>query len=181
MSAHILTVRLVRPNLPAHAQKGISACCEGVLGRQGLGPCHQVGHQGAQAELTTLDVTITVKMAPACSKHRGCCCVYRARVVSVPLHTFVACRRGSIAAALLITTCFTIVPMQEPVAFSGGIVAGLLGLKLEEDPLREWLERTSSGAKVGLSSAGHSIGNLTLCACLLRPGLLANVALVPVQ
>ena len=38
--------------------------------------------------------------------------------------------------------------VQEPAAFVGGIVAGLLGLNLSEDPLRNWLERTAASARV---------------------------------
>jgi hypothetical protein len=32
--------------------------------------------------------------------------------------------------------------IQEPVAFVGGMFAGLLRLDLEEDPLKEWVTRT---------------------------------------
>ncbi|GJN02277.1 hypothetical protein PR202_ga19610 [Eleusine coracana subsp. coracana] len=32
--------------------------------------------------------------------------------------------------------------MKEPVAFMGGVFAGLLRLDLNEDPLKEWLTRT---------------------------------------
>lgn len=32
--------------------------------------------------------------------------------------------------------------MQEPVAFAGGIFAGLLRLDLNEDPLKEWVAKT---------------------------------------
>ncbi len=35
-------------------------------------------------------------------------------------------------------------------AFSGGIVAGLLGLSLSEDPLKDWLERTAAGTTTGV-------------------------------
>lgn len=33
-------------------------------------------------------------------------------------------------------------PLQEPVAFAGGMFAGLLRLDLNEDPLKEWVTRT---------------------------------------
>ncbi|KAJ3706519.1 hypothetical protein LUZ61_010224 [Rhynchospora tenuis] len=32
--------------------------------------------------------------------------------------------------------------LKEPVAFMGGLVAGLLRLDLNEDPLKEWISRT---------------------------------------
>ena len=32
--------------------------------------------------------------------------------------------------------------LQEPVAFMGGMFAGLLRLDLNEDPLKEWVSRT---------------------------------------
>ena len=38
--------------------------------------------------------------------------------------------------------------VQEPLAFSAGVVAGLLGLNLSEDPLKEWLERTAASSRV---------------------------------
>lgn len=34
------------------------------------------------------------------------------------------------------------VTMQEPVAFLGGIFAGILRLDLNEEPLKEWVTRT---------------------------------------
>lgn len=40
------------------------------------------------------------------------------------------------------------VAMQEPVAFWGGAFAGALGLNLQEDPLKSWLQRTASDAGV---------------------------------
>lgn len=36
----------------------------------------------------------------------------------------------------------SLVLFQEPVAFMGGIFAGLLRLDLNEDPLKEWVART---------------------------------------
>ncbi|DBB08615.1 hypothetical protein WJX82_006801 [Trebouxia sp. C0006] len=33
---------------------------------------------------------------------------------------------------------------QEPVSFLGGIFAGFLGLSLDQDPLRDWIEQTAA-------------------------------------
>lgn len=49
---------------------------------------------------------------------------------------------------------------QEPVAFLGGVLAGVLGLNLKEDPLRSWLERTSAEAGVS-SRLSHFIFSCT--------------------
>ncbi|KAK9816732.1 hypothetical protein WJX72_004326 [[Myrmecia] bisecta] len=38
--------------------------------------------------------------------------------------------------------------VKEPVAFWGGAFAGVLGLDIQEDPLRGWLERTRADAGV---------------------------------
>lgn len=38
--------------------------------------------------------------------------------------------------------------VQEPVAFLGGLFAGLLRLDLKEDPLREWVEKTVEAAGI---------------------------------
>ncbi|XP_072957134.1 UPF0426 protein At1g28150, chloroplastic isoform X1 [Typha angustifolia] len=49
--------------------------------------------------------------------------------------------------------------LKEPVAFMGGVFAGLLRLDLNEDPLKEWVSRTmeASGiAKEGQISDGES-------------------------
>lgn len=32
--------------------------------------------------------------------------------------------------------------LREPVAFWGGVVAGFLGLNLDQDPLKEWIRQT---------------------------------------
>jgi len=37
---------------------------------------------------------------------------------------------------------------QEPVAFWGGVFAGALGLNVDADPLRSWLQRTAADAQV---------------------------------
>nr|ABK24986.1 unknown [Picea sitchensis] len=36
--------------------------------------------------------------------------------------------------------------LKEPIAFFGGVFAGLLRLDLKEDPLREWVARTTEAA-----------------------------------
>ncbi len=36
--------------------------------------------------------------------------------------------------------------LQQPTAFLGGFVSGLLGLDLHEDPLKSWLERQTGSA-----------------------------------
>jgi hypothetical protein len=36
--------------------------------------------------------------------------------------------------------------LQEPLAFLGGVFAGVLGLNLEEEPLKGWVERTQEQA-----------------------------------
>lgn len=38
--------------------------------------------------------------------------------------------------------------LQEPIAFFGGVFAGLLRLDLKEDPLREWVARTTEAAGI---------------------------------
>ncbi|CAI9111677.1 OLC1v1011962C2 [Oldenlandia corymbosa var. corymbosa] len=38
--------------------------------------------------------------------------------------------------------------LKEPVAFMGGMFAGLLRLDLNEDPLREWITRTAEAAGI---------------------------------
>lgn len=38
--------------------------------------------------------------------------------------------------------------LKEPLAFLGGVFAGVLRLDMNEDPLREWVTRTSSAAGV---------------------------------
>eukprot|EP00850_Spirogloea_muscicola_P011806 SM000074S21716 [mRNA] locus=s74:620649:621084:- [translate_table: standard] len=38
--------------------------------------------------------------------------------------------------------------LQEPIAFFGGLFAGLLRLDLTEEPLRNWLARTSEAAGI---------------------------------
>lgn len=38
--------------------------------------------------------------------------------------------------------------VQEPVAFFGGFVAGILRLDLNEDPLREWVAKTAEEAGI---------------------------------
>ncbi|XP_031263024.1 UPF0426 protein At1g28150, chloroplastic-like [Pistacia vera] len=38
--------------------------------------------------------------------------------------------------------------LKEPIAFAGGIFAGLLRLDLNEDPLKEWVTRTADAAGI---------------------------------
>ena len=44
--------------------------------------------------------------------------------------------------------------MQEPVAFLGGIFAGFLGLSLDQDPLKDWIEQIAAGSEV--SATDHA-------------------------
>ena len=59
----------------------------------------------------------------------------------LPHHQLSAC--GSVPCVLL----------QEPVAFLGGLFAGLLRLDLSEDPLKEWVSRTAEAAGVDLEES----------------------------
>ena len=43
--------------------------------------------------------------------------------------------------------------LQEPVAFLGGLFAGLLRLDLSEDPLSEWVNRTAEAAGMDLGES----------------------------
>ncbi|KAL0041352.1 hypothetical protein WJX79_000511 [Trebouxia sp. C0005] len=45
---------------------------------------------------------------------------------------------------------------QEPVSFLGGIFAGFLGLSLDQDPLRDWIEQTAADSS-GLSSSSTTV------------------------
>ncbi|MBW4470871.1 MAG: hypothetical protein KME45_10785 [Stenomitos rutilans HA7619-LM2] len=47
---------------------------------------------------------------------------------------------------------------QQPIAFLGGFVSGLLRLNLSEDPVRSWLDQ-QSGATSYTSTAGSNNGN----------------------
>lgn len=38
--------------------------------------------------------------------------------------------------------------LQEPVSFLGGIFAGFLGLSLDQDPLKDWIEQTAADSLV---------------------------------
>lgn len=49
--------------------------------------------------------------------------------------------------------------VKEPVAFFGGLVAGLLRLDLQEEPLKDWVERTSKAA--GLDQEGKASEQVT--------------------
>lgn len=50
--------------------------------------------------------------------------------------------------------------LQEPVAFWGGVFAGVLGLNLDEEPLKSWVERTSG--KVGRHLLLRVVSSMTL-------------------
>ena len=45
--------------------------------------------------------------------------------------------------------------IQQPIAFAGGFVSGILQLKLDEEPLSEWLEKQGYSS-VGKSSSANS-------------------------
>jgi len=45
---------------------------------------------------------------------------------------------------------------QEPIAFFGGVFAGLLRLDLNEEPLREWVAQTSEAAGLDLSESASA-------------------------
>lgn len=47
---------------------------------------------------------------------------------------------------------------QQPIAFLGGFVSGLLRLNLSEDPVRSWLDQQSGGTSY-TSTAGSNNGN----------------------
>lgn len=73
------------------------------------------------------------------------------RSLSVDLDTVVWRVSTSLAAPsrhfhIIIASVF----LQEPVAFVGGIFAGFLGLSLDQDPLREWIQQTAAGGQVSL-------------------------------
>ncbi|XP_075481006.1 UPF0426 protein At1g28150, chloroplastic [Primulina tabacum] len=48
--------------------------------------------------------------------------------------------------------------LKEPVAFVGGIFAGLLRLDLNEEPLKEWVSRTVQAAGLSMEEIGRSDG-----------------------
>jgi hypothetical protein len=49
--------------------------------------------------------------------------------------------------------------IQQPVAFLGGFVSGVLRVKLSDDPLRSWLEKQGvTSFSYGESSAANSSG-----------------------
>eukprot|EP01023_Acetabularia_acetabulum_P022177 TRINITY_DN2189_c0_g1_i1.p2 TRINITY_DN2189_c0_g1~~TRINITY_DN2189_c0_g1_i1.p2 ORF type:complete len:113 (+),score=16.52 TRINITY_DN2189_c0_g1_i1:158-496(+) len=47
--------------------------------------------------------------------------------------------------------------VKEPVAFFGGVFAGVLGLNLQEDPLRSWIESTAAAAGVSYEVANRKV------------------------
>eukprot|EP01024_Parvocaulis_polyphysoides_P029063 TRINITY_DN26203_c1_g1_i1.p1 TRINITY_DN26203_c1_g1~~TRINITY_DN26203_c1_g1_i1.p1 ORF type:complete len:116 (-),score=9.88 TRINITY_DN26203_c1_g1_i1:391-738(-) len=47
--------------------------------------------------------------------------------------------------------------VKEPVAFFGGVFAGIFGLNLQEDPLRTWIESTAASAGVSYEVANRQV------------------------
>ncbi|KAL6493433.1 hypothetical protein OROGR_032212 [Orobanche gracilis] len=45
--------------------------------------------------------------------------------------------------------------LREPVAFMGGILAGLLKLDLNEEPLKEWVSRTVEASGISAEELGN--------------------------
>ncbi|MBC7824153.1 MAG: hypothetical protein H7126_09755 [Candidatus Parcubacteria bacterium] len=45
---------------------------------------------------------------------------------------------------------------QQPVAFFGGLVSGLLRLSLSDDPVKTWLDQQTGTTSYSSSSGGHS-------------------------
>lgn len=39
------------------------------------------------------------------------------------------------------------IDVQEPIAFLGGIFAGFLGLSLDQDPLKDWIQQTAADSQ----------------------------------
>ncbi len=48
---------------------------------------------------------------------------------------------------------------QQPVAFFGGLVSGLLRLNLSDDPVKTWLDQQTGTASYPSSSSGGHNGN----------------------
>ncbi|GLC74341.1 hypothetical protein PLESTF_001501500 [Pleodorina starrii] len=46
--------------------------------------------------------------------------------------------------------------VKEPVAFWGGMFAGIFRLSLDQDPLRTWVERTSSQARAATGQSSNA-------------------------
>lgn len=46
------------------------------------------------------------------------------------------------------TAVIALLYLQEPVAFLGGMFAGILRLDLNEEPLKEWVRRTAEAAGI---------------------------------
>jgi hypothetical protein len=46
------------------------------------------------------------------------------------------------------------VVVQEPVGFFGGLFAGVLRLDVEDEPLKDWIERTAETAGVSAAPCG---------------------------
>ncbi|GAB2219940.1 hypothetical protein Droror1_Dr00007581 [Drosera rotundifolia] len=80
-------------------------------------------------------------MAPA-KQHQGC--VMRRSRLGTKLN------RGGVKAFFINPIEDPIVKeaLKEPVAFMGGVFAGFLRLDLNDDPLKEWLQRTVEAAGI---------------------------------
>ncbi|GIL89430.1 hypothetical protein Vretimale_18915 [Volvox reticuliferus] len=102
-------------------------------------------------------------MIRALSKSRRPCAFVRASGAPTPLRPH---RRGKVSKQSSPETAPTLLPrnpadvladqiqdpilraaVKEPVAFWGGVFAGIFRLNLDQDPLRTWVERTSSQAR----------------------------------
>ncbi|KAL5703351.1 hypothetical protein ACHQM5_028452 [Ranunculus cassubicifolius] len=71
--------------------------------------------------------------------------VLKSRLVKT--NSFPSSQRFQSSKRLTVKSCLFEQPLlkealKEPVAFFGGLFAGLLRLDLNEDPLREWISRT---------------------------------------
>eukprot|EP01025_Chloroclados_australasicus_P055591 TRINITY_DN6771_c0_g1_i1.p2 TRINITY_DN6771_c0_g1~~TRINITY_DN6771_c0_g1_i1.p2 ORF type:complete len:132 (-),score=12.56 TRINITY_DN6771_c0_g1_i1:249-617(-) len=47
--------------------------------------------------------------------------------------------------------------VKEPVAFFGGMLAGVFGLNLEEDPLKTWIQTTAAAAGISYEVANRQV------------------------
>jgi hypothetical protein len=52
--------------------------------------------------------------------------------------------------------------LQQPIAFSGGFVSGLLRLKPSDDPLKSWLEKQGNASSGGSSSSSQRPQSITI-------------------
>lgn len=52
--------------------------------------------------------------------------------------------------------------LQQPIAFSGGFVSGLLRLKPSDDPLKSWLEKQGNPSSGSSSSSSQRPQSITI-------------------